>query len=84
MREPRMIFGFCLLGILAFLSARVALGHVEMQSSYGLDILLGSLSTLTGSFAQWAFSTKSSNSTNSSTDTTAAAAAAATARETTP
>jgi len=58
LRDPRMIFGFCLLFILAFLSARVALGHVEQSASYGLDILLGSLATLTGNFAQWAFSGK--------------------------
>ena len=51
-----MVFGFALLFILAFLSARVALGHVEQATSYGLDILLGSLATLAGNFAQWAFS----------------------------
>jgi hypothetical protein len=56
MREPRMIFGFCLLLIIAFLSARVALGKVEQATSYGLDILLGSLATLSGAFAQWCFS----------------------------
>jgi hypothetical protein len=81
MREPRMIFGFCLLGIIAMLACCIALGKVEMATSYGLNMLLGALTTLTGQFSQWAFSAKSSNSTNISTDTAAATAAA---RETTP
>jgi len=55
MKDPRMIFGFFLLGLIAALSAVIALGKVEQQSSYGLDIVLGSLATLAGGFAQWAF-----------------------------
>ncbi len=54
--DPRMVFGFGLLLILAFLAAILALGKVHMETSYGLDIVLGSLTTLTGGFAQWAFS----------------------------
>ena len=52
----RMIFGFCLLLILAALAAAIALGHVEERTSYGLMPLLTTLSTLAGGFAQWAFS----------------------------
>jgi hypothetical protein len=54
----RMIYGFCLLFILAFLAARIALGNVQEASSYGLVPLLTTLSTLAGAFAQWAFSSK--------------------------
>ncbi len=54
--DPRMVFGFGLLMILAFLAAILALGKVHMETSYGLDIVLGSLTTLSGGFAQWAFS----------------------------
>lgn len=53
-----MILGFCILFIVAILAAIIALGHVEQSSSYGLDIVLGSLATLVGGFAQWAFTQK--------------------------
>lgn len=56
MKEPRFIFGFCVLAVLGGLSAAIALGHVKQESSYGLDIALGALATLAGAFAQWAFS----------------------------
>jgi uncharacterized membrane protein YoaK (UPF0700 family) len=55
MKEPRMIFGFILLVLLAVLAAVVAIGKVHQDSSYGLDYILGSLATLSGGFAQWAF-----------------------------
>ena len=55
MKEPRMIFGFILLVLLAVLAAIVAIGKVHQDSSYGLDYILGSLATLSGGFAQWAF-----------------------------
>ena len=48
-------FGFVLLVILGTLSAMIALGRVEMATSYGLNIILGGLLTLTGAFAGWAF-----------------------------
>jgi hypothetical protein len=54
-KEPRMAFGFILLVLLATLAAVVAIGHVHQESSYGLDYILGSLATLSGGFAQWAF-----------------------------
>lgn len=59
----RMIFGFLLLIILASLTARVALGRVEEATSYGLMPLITTLSTLSGAFAQWAFSGKKDDDT---------------------
>ena len=56
--QQRMIFGFLLLIILATLTARVALGRVEEATSYGLMPLITCLATLSGAFAQWAFSGK--------------------------
>lgn len=53
-----MIFGFCLLLILALLAGTIALGHIEEKTSFGLQPLLGSFLTLAGGFAQWAFSYK--------------------------
>jgi hypothetical protein len=51
----KMVFGFCLLGIIAGLATAVAIGHVEERTSYGLMPLLTTLSTLGGVFSQWAF-----------------------------
>lgn len=56
MREPRMMFGFCLLAILALLAGVIALGHVEEKTSFGLQYILGAISALAGGFCQWAFS----------------------------
>lgn len=54
--EPRMTFGFGLLLVITTLALMIALGRVHQESSYGFEIVLGSLSTLAGSFSQWAFS----------------------------
>lgn len=54
----RLIFGFCLLVILAGLALAIALGHVEENTSYGLMPLLTTLATLAGGFTQWAFNSK--------------------------
>lgn len=51
-----MWFGFGILGVLATLAVVIGLGTVTQQNSFGLDIVLGSLATLSGGFAQWAFS----------------------------
>jgi hypothetical protein len=51
-----MIFGFLLLMMLTILAAIIALGRVEQNTSFGLQYILGALSTLSGGFAQWAFS----------------------------
>jgi uncharacterized protein (UPF0333 family) len=56
--DPRMLLGFLILFVVAVLAAIIALGHVDQSSSFGLDIVLGSLATLVGGFAQWAFSAK--------------------------
>ena len=57
-QEPRMVFGLLLMVLLVVLAALVALGKVHQETSYGLDYILGSLATLAGGFAQWAFRTK--------------------------
>jgi flagellar motor component MotA len=54
--DPRMVFGFGLLMAVIVLALVIAMGKVHQESSYGLEIVLGSLSTLSGAFAQWAFS----------------------------
>lgn len=51
----RVIFGFCLLLILAGLSLAIALGKVEEKSSFGLTQLLTILTALGTQFANWAF-----------------------------
>ncbi len=50
-----MWFGFALLMLLATLASVIALGHVEEKSSFGLQFLLGSLSSRAGAFGNWAF-----------------------------
>lgn len=51
----KAIFGFALLLVIASLAGIIALGKVEAQTSFGLDIILGCLTTLSGGFAAWAF-----------------------------
>lgn len=58
MQYWKAIFGFALLLVLATLAGIIAVGHVQQATSYGLEFLLGSLSTLSGAFAQWAFGNK--------------------------
>jgi hypothetical protein len=53
-----MIFGYLLLVILAALAGIIALGKVHNDTSYGLDIILGGLLTLSGGFVGWAFREK--------------------------
>lgn len=57
-KEPRILFGLLLLVLLAALACVVAIGKVHQESSYGLEYILGSLATLAGGFAQWAFKTR--------------------------
>lgn len=52
----KMIFGFALLLVLAVLAAVIALEKVEPSTSFGLQYILGALSTLSGGFVGWAFS----------------------------
>jgi hypothetical protein len=56
--EPRILFGFGILLVITILALIIALGNVKQDTSYGLEIVLGSLATLSGGFAQWAFSKK--------------------------
>jgi hypothetical protein len=58
MKDPRIIFGFILLFIIAVLAGVIALGKVTQESSYGLTDVLGILAVLAGGFAQWAFGRK--------------------------
>lgn len=51
----KMVFGFLLLVILAALAGVIALGKVQAATSYGLDIILGGLLTMSGGFVGWAF-----------------------------
>ena len=51
----KMVFGFLVLSMLAILAALIALGKVELQTSFGLEGILGALGVLAGGFSQWAF-----------------------------
>lgn len=58
----KMMWGFILIiGILS-LTARIALGHVEQASSYGLTEIIGILAVLAGQWANWAFGESRSSS----------------------
>lgn len=50
------LYGFGLLASIDVLAAAIAMGKVHQESSFGLPTLLGCLITLTGQWAQWAFS----------------------------
>lgn len=51
----KMLFGFCLLTVLGLLARGLALNQVKADTSYGLEIILGGLLTMSGAFANWAF-----------------------------
>jgi hypothetical protein len=51
----KMIFGFLLMVLLSVLAAIIALGKVELATSYGLGQIIGGLLVLSGGFAHWAF-----------------------------
>jgi hypothetical protein len=58
-------FGFCLIFLIAGIAVTIALGKVEERSSFGLQIILGCLTTISGGFAAWAFgSNKGGNHNN--------------------
>ena len=56
----KLLFGFVLLTVTATLAAIIALGHVTKDMSYGLDFILGGLSSLSGGFVTWFTITPSS------------------------
>ena len=51
-------FGFALLLVIAGLALAIAIGRVEEKTSFGLQIILGCLTTISGGFAAWAFGSK--------------------------
>lgn len=51
----KMWYGYLLLVILGTLIAMVALGHVNKETSYGLDGLITGLLMLIQQWASWAF-----------------------------
>jgi len=51
-----MIFGFCLLAVVGIVIIVIALGKVQKETSYGLDVVLIMLSPLINKWAEWAFS----------------------------
>jgi uncharacterized membrane protein len=54
----RLIFVFSLLGLIAVLSAVIAIGKVTAEESFGLQYLLGALSGGFGAGCGWLFSAK--------------------------
>lgn len=59
--ELRMLFGFLLLVIVAFICVAIALGKVEEATSFGLTQIITVLASLAGGFSNWAFSTWRNN-----------------------
>jgi hypothetical protein len=51
----KIMFGFAILLVLAGLATIIAIGKIHAETSFGLDIILGGLLTLSGGFAGWAF-----------------------------
>jgi hypothetical protein len=48
-------FGFAVLLFNFILALAIGLGKVHKDTSYGLELVLGSLGTISGAFATWAF-----------------------------
>lgn len=51
----RAAFGFALLFVIAVLALAIGLGQVEEKTSFGLQIILGCLTTMAGGWSAWAF-----------------------------
>jgi len=51
----KIALGFLIILMQGALATAIALGHVNKETSYGLDYILGSISSLTGVFGLWAF-----------------------------
>jgi hypothetical protein len=62
MSRLKMAWGFLLLVGILSLCARIALGHVEQGTSYGLTEIIGILAVLAGQWANWAFGESRSSS----------------------
>ena len=53
--EHKMMFGYILLLLVCFLTGRIALGHVEEASSFGLTQMITVIAMLAGGFSNWCF-----------------------------
>lgn len=53
--QSRMIFGYAVLVAIWTLCIVIGLGKVTQENSFGLDNLMGCLTTLSGGFAVYAF-----------------------------
>lgn len=62
MAKLKMGWGYLLLVGILTLCARIALGHVTQDSSYGLTEIIGILAVLAGQWANWAFGESRSSS----------------------
>ncbi len=60
--DPRHWFGMVVLMTIFILAMSIALGKVNQDTSYGLEIVLGCLTTMAGGYSQWAFSMKAKDS----------------------
>lgn len=49
------LFGFSVLGVYFLLALAMALGKVDQQTSFGLDMVLTAMGPLGGLFCGWAF-----------------------------
>jgi hypothetical protein len=56
----KMLFGFLLLAVLGALGAAIGLGKVHQETSYGLEFILGTLTTMGGAFSNWAYGYRAS------------------------
>lgn len=56
----KMVYGLCILAVLAFLALYIAVKHVKAEDSYGLDLIIGGLLSLSGAFGSWAFDSSDS------------------------
>ncbi len=53
--EPAWTFGFLIIGVVFTLAVIIAVGKVEQNTSHGLDIILGSITTLVGGWSGFKF-----------------------------
>ena len=65
------VFGFSVLFVYFFLAIAIALGKVEQQTSYGLDMILTAMGPLGGLFCGWAFGKSHNGEAQTKLDTTA-------------
>jgi hypothetical protein len=54
--QLKLIYGFSLLAALVALSLVLAIGHVQKETSYGLEIILDGITGLSIAYSAWIFS----------------------------